>query len=249
MAKENKTEKEKLFVVGWTDYDSEYFPACTLTDEVYQAVADEVRDKNYLFGGNSHQDYSGCCPVLNNGCKAAFSCRGWGLVIAMAYNQRGRDGRYDIMCGYMDSMIKPSAVRYPEEGVKFALIDDKGKTYKLVAPTSQYGNDWIKKFEARVDSDELKQLQAGDYLDMTVCDEDGLPFAMDTYKITDIFRGATFEDVIRQADEIYYTDAEYFGYPGDWTKEQLIEQLYKDYPREQVEKNGAVLFRAVAYVK
>lgn len=239
--------KQKLCVAGWTDYDNEYFPSCVLTDEVYAAVAEEVREKGYRFGGDSHQDYSACCPVLSNGCAARFSCRGWGLVIAMAYDLRGRNGQYDHMFGYMDEMIKRDAISRPEGGVDFRKIEDKGKIYQLVASPSQYENYWIKKFEARIDSDELKQIKIGDYLDMKVMSDFNSLIFMDRYKVVAVFRGANFEELVEQASERYYADAEYFGYPDDLEDDQLVEQFYKDYPREQVEQHGAVLFRIASY--
>lgn len=240
-------EEKKLSVAGWTDYDNEYFPDCVLTDEVYEAVAQEVRQKGYRFGGNSHQDYSACCPVLSNGCAARFSCRGWGMVIAMAYDLRGQDGQYDYMYGYMDEMINPSSVSRPQAGVDFRKIEDKGKLYKLQAASAQYDNHWIKKFEARTDSDELKQIKVGDYIDMKVTSDFGVSVFMDRYKVTAVFRGESFERVIDKLDERFYFDAEYFGYSDDFTQEELIEQLYKDYPREQVKEHGVVLFKVATY--
>ena len=240
-------EQQKLSVVGWTDYDNEYFPSCDLTDEVYAVVAQEVREKDYRFGGDSHQDHSACCPVLSNGCAARFSCRGWGLVIAMAYDLRGRNGQYDHMFGYMDEMIKEDAVYRPQGGVDFRRIEDKGKIYQLVASPSQYDNYWIKKFEARIDGDELKQIKIGDYLDMKVMSDFNSLIFMDRYKVVAIFRGASFEALIEQAEERYYADSEYFGYSDELEDDQLIEQLYNDYPREQVEQHGVVLFRLASY--
>lgn len=243
----SEKESKNLEVVGWTDYDNDYFPACELTDEVYRAVAEEVRAKGYRFGGDSHQDYSACCPVLSNGCCARFSWRGWGLVIAMAYELRGRNGQYDHMFGYMDEMISADSIVRPQAGVDFRKIEDAGKVYQLTASKSQYGNYWIKKFEARADSEELKQVKVGDYLDIKVFGENDICFLMDRYKVTDIFRGDSFEQVIRQADERYYTDAEYFGYPDGLEEDGLIERLYDDYPREEVQRRGAVLFRLATY--
>lgn len=248
MKKENDVKgASALTVIGWTDYDNEYFSSCELTDEVCNAVAAEVRARGYRFGGDSHQDRSGCCPVLSNGCCARFSWRGWGMVIAMAYELRGQNGQYDHMCGYMDDMINPDSICRPKAGVDFSKFEDKGKTYQLLAAQSQYGNYWIKKFEARVDSDELKQIKIGDYLDIKVLGEYGEYQFMDRYKVLAIFRGGSFEDVIRKTDEDYYIDAEYFGYSDNLMQEELIEQLYNDYSRDQVEKCGAVLFRLAAY--
>lgn len=244
---DNKCENKKLFVVGWTDYDNEYFPSCELTDEIYRAVAAEVRDKGYRFGGNSHQDYSACCPVLNTGYAARFSCRGWGLVIAMAYDLRGRHGQYDHMFGYTDDMIKPEAISRPQAGVDFRHIEDKGKIYRLVASPSQYENDWIKKFEARTDSDELKQVKVGDYLDLDVMSDFDVLIFMGRYKVVAIYRAKSFEELIAIVNDKYYADSEYFGYSDDLEDDQLVEQFYNDYPREQVAQHGVVLFRIASY--
>lgn len=122
--KENTTaQKPPLTVVGWTEYDGDEFPDCEdLDDEIYEAVAKDVRENGYLFGGDSHQDRYGCCPVLSNGKKACFSWRGWGLVIAIAYDKRCNDGSYDYMVGYMDMMINPKKLKYPESEVDYSKI-------------------------------------------------------------------------------------------------------------------------------
>lgn len=243
----NAENAVKPFVIGWTDYENEYFPSCELTDEIYEAVAYEVRAKGYRFGGDSHQDSPACCPVLNNGFCARFSRRGWGLVVAMAYDLRSANGEYDHMCGYADEMLRPQAIIRPEAFVDFVRLQDNGKSYQIVASPSQYDNHWIKKFEARIDSEDLKHVKVGDYLEIRVFGKDKLPFFMDRYKVTAIFRAPTFEEALDRVDGRYYTDSEYFGYPDDLEEDGLIEQFYRDYPRDQVEGRGVVLFRIASY--
>lgn len=242
-------EKKKIVVAGWTDYDNEYYSDCEITDEVFDAVVQEVREKGYLFGGNSHQDYSACCPVMSNGCCARFSWRGWGAVIAKAYERRGANGKLDHLSGYMDDMINPASMRRPDAHVNFNLIEDNGKTYRLTASPTQYDNDMFKRFEARADTDDVKDVQVDDYLDMRVCDEDGIPFPMETYRVKAVYRGSSFEELLDEAEKRYDVDAERFGYPDGLTREQLIEQLYADYPRGQIREHGAVVFRTVPYRK
>ena len=242
--------KNKICVVGWTDYDNDYFDDCELTDEVFDAVVEEVRSKGYLFGGDSHQESYACCPVMSNGCCARFSTRGWGEVIAVAHNVMRSDGKPDYMCGYMDSMIRSKAIRRPKKRrVDFSKITVTGKTYDIDLPDSQYENAYMKRFEARVYSDDLADIKVGDFLSLTVNDTLGIPCEIDNFKVKEIVRGNSFEELIKAAEQsCYFSDPQYFGYDNLNTDEELLEQLYREYPREEVQKHGVILFRIINYL-
>ena len=102
---DNIYDRTDIRVVGWADYDSDKYESEPITDEVFFAVAREVKDKEYLFGGDAHQDKSDCAPILSTGRMARFSTRNWGMVIAIAYDERLPDGKYNYMLGYMDELI------------------------------------------------------------------------------------------------------------------------------------------------
>ena len=54
------------------------------------AIIDEIRKHKYLFTGWHHQEsWDGVVPILNDGMKRCFSQRGWGGVMAEAYEQMG----------------------------------------------------------------------------------------------------------------------------------------------------------------
>lgn len=113
MKDDNKHNKYK--VVGWTWWsDSDYVEA-PLTKEVVDAVAEDIREHGYCFGGDSHQNRDGCVPLLNTGQVARFSMRGWGSVMARAYLKKGFD--MDYMLWYMDCCIRDEDLKYPEEYV------------------------------------------------------------------------------------------------------------------------------------
>lgn len=115
--KENKTTYK---VVGWTWWgDSDYIDA-PLTDEVIDAVAEDIRKHGYCFGGDAHQNHSGCVPVLNTGQALRCSMRVWGSVMAAA--ELGSHFSMDYMLWYMDNCIQEDAIKYPEERVDESLF-------------------------------------------------------------------------------------------------------------------------------
>jgi ASC-1-like (ASCH) protein len=112
----------KYKIIGWTDYYDDNYPEHeNVTDYVRHLIIDEIRKNGYLFGGDSHEDY---CPVLNDGTLVSFSWRGWGGVMAEAWNIDDSSGMA-YMFAYMDELIKPTARKYPKDGVNRHLIVDK----------------------------------------------------------------------------------------------------------------------------
>jgi len=51
-------------VVGWTNYNDSNYPARNGSEEVNKAVIQELREKGYCFGGDSHAFHNGCTPIL-----------------------------------------------------------------------------------------------------------------------------------------------------------------------------------------
>lgn len=114
MKNTNKTNNTYK-VVGWTWWNDTDYIEAPHTDEVVEAVAREIREHGYCFGGDSHQDRDGCVPVLNTAQVVRFSMRGWGSVMARAYLTSHFD--LDYMGWYMDCCINDEYLKYPEENV------------------------------------------------------------------------------------------------------------------------------------
>ncbi len=87
-------------VIGWTDYSNKKYADCDFCYSIYDAVADELYAKKYIFDGSAHQNAKWGCPVLNNGKKLCLSMRGWGGLMAEVVNRDGSN--YDYMDFYMD---------------------------------------------------------------------------------------------------------------------------------------------------
>lgn len=244
-------EKKGIVVAGWTDWDTDLFPPAEINNEVFDAVVKEVSERNYLFGGDSHQEMSGCCPVISDGTLARFSHRGWGAVIAAAYDRRGRDGKLDIMAGYMDEMIKESAVRQPHRYIDWDIIEDKEerKHYRLPLPFSQNFTA-SKDFDYRAEDDitrKIKKYDFVDFEDMEYADENGNGILAHRGRVVGIYRAATFEElfkILEEEDVMFYDDSDFSGYDRGLSREELLAKLYEDFPRTLVEKEGVVCIRS-----
>ena len=90
-----------LKVIGWIDYDDFQFESAEGTDEELKAVADNIKEHGYKFGGDDHENYPCCCPVLSNGKALRLSWRNWGYVMALAYDLKTEDGNYNHILWYM----------------------------------------------------------------------------------------------------------------------------------------------------
>lgn len=118
-------------VIGWTDYGCTEYPPNRGSSAADRAVEDCIRVNGYRFGGDSHQDREGCCPVLNDGTKMCYSMRGWGGIMARALKLDDSDG-YAYMEWYMDGWSRegmpgldcpPRETVYPSKGVDRSMID------------------------------------------------------------------------------------------------------------------------------
>lgn len=88
-------------VICWIDYDNYSYGTAEGTEEEINAVAEDIRENGYKFGGNDHEDHANCCPVLSNGKALRMSWRGWGYVMAVAYDLKTDVGKYNYILWYM----------------------------------------------------------------------------------------------------------------------------------------------------
>lgn len=79
----------KYRVIGWTDYDNDLFSDEEISDAAMYAIVDDIRKNGYYFSGFDHQERLYGAPVLNDGKRRTFSQRGFGAVMAMAYDTEG----------------------------------------------------------------------------------------------------------------------------------------------------------------
>ena len=94
----------KFEVIGWTEYDNTaYPPHYGDGGAVSRAIAAEIRNKGYRFGGNYHQEGETGAPVLSDGTIVRYSMRTWGAVMADAWNVDNSDGMA-YMEWYMDNV-------------------------------------------------------------------------------------------------------------------------------------------------
>lgn len=105
----------KYKVIGWTYGDDYDFPTQdkTIGFAERNAIIDEIRKHKYLFSGWHHQEsWENCVPILNDGKKREYSQRGWGGVMAEAYDQTED---YDYVIFTFHESIKKEALRFPKE--------------------------------------------------------------------------------------------------------------------------------------
>lgn len=107
-------------VVGWTWWNDPDYIDAPLTDEVVDAVAQEINKHGYCFGGDAHQNHSGCVPVLNTGQAVRCSMRVWGSIMAQAYLDNSFS--LDYMGWYSNNCIQDDAIKYPSEDINESLF-------------------------------------------------------------------------------------------------------------------------------
>ena len=116
-------------VIGWTNNDDEGYPEISIeSDEVLNAVIEDIRKNKYKFNGEDHHLRESCTPVLNNGKRVCCSQRAWGGVMARAYNVDNWDGRayiYYFLTEFEDA-------KYP-----IAYVDDSAIIKDFEEPESK----------------------------------------------------------------------------------------------------------------
>ncbi len=111
----------KLKVVGWTyDYDG-CFEEAQDSFAAQAAIIDEIRANGYMFSGWNHQETENCVPVLSDGKMRCYSQRGWGGIMAEAWENGNTMGyaRY----AFFDNAVKAP----PEEKNIYAVMRETAK--------------------------------------------------------------------------------------------------------------------------
>ena len=79
---------EKLRIVGWTNFDSQYpSKPCTKEemDEIILLIREEIIKNKYYFSGEEHQYSLTGVPVFSNGTCFRASMRCWGYLMSTIY--------------------------------------------------------------------------------------------------------------------------------------------------------------------
>lgn len=268
-----ETQNKKTEVVGWTDNDNEYFPDCkNITEEVIDAIVADIRANGYLFGGDMHQsDSKPCTPVLSDGTKACFSWRGWGAVMAKAYSVKGKlsymyaymdelikpearsypEERIDFdritVKGKCYKFNTPSGRRQGLDSLYFLLAgsDTTEKinvgSYLCIDEPDEYIFSEYKK---------VVKVWRGASFEQIINEICGEPKSADGELFEVEPGGDVIEDyrqrVLRDLQQRNMHDNFYpseFGYPAEFTRGQLFEALYSEFPQETVKEYGAVCFK------
>ncbi len=238
----------KYEVIGWTyDSDTKYPEHRTITASVDRAIIKEIREHGYLFGGDAHENY---CPVLNDGTLVSYSWRGWGRIMALAYEE---EGEYAYMMGYMDSMIKEEARKYPSDGlvedIRIVPKESLTETFVMHLTDEQFEKVKVgtKTIEIRLFDDKRKLVDIGDYIEFRkVSDENEhvIRKVSDILGIeksfTKIFTKINFSS--KEWEEVLRFSPQSLGAPEDSTIQSLVENMYQYYDKADEEKYGVIAF-------
>lgn len=230
-------------VIGWTDWDGNDYPVNKGSVATDLAVIECIRKNGYAFGGDSHQNRKGCCPVLNDGTKVRYSMRGWGSIMASALNIDDPEG-YAYMEWYMDAWTRTGMVGvdcpsrelvYPPKGV------DKSKLNKVLCTKPVHEMcladepfDMIvsgkKIIEVRLNDEKRGEISAGDII----------VFYRKSH-INDMC-AVTVIGLRRYNNFLQLFSSERLADTGctDMTAEQAAQSMYKYYSPEQEEKDGVL---------
>ncbi len=236
----------KYEVIGWMDCGCYMYPKHNpITASVDAAIIKAIRKYGYLFGGDAHEDH---CPVLNDGTYVSYSWRGWGRIIALAYDKHDK---YDYMLGYMDMNIKPSARKYPDEWVDDDRIVPKESltetfVMRLADDMFEKMKAGTKTMEIRLFDEKRQKVDIGDYIEFRKVSDENERIIR---RVADL---EIWESFKRAFDLDYYDDkktdkrlrysAERLGFPADSDLQSIVEGMYKYYTKEQEEKHGVIAF-------
>ena len=205
------------------------------------AVIECIRKNGYAFGGDSHQNKEGCCPVLNDGTKVRYSMRGWGSIMASALDIDDSDG-YAYMEWYMDAWTRtgmagvdcpPRELVYPPKGVDKTQINKDLCTkpaheMRLTDEPFDIIVSGKKTIEVRLYDEKRRELSVGDII----------IFYRKSH-VTDMC-AVTVVGLRRYDNFLQLFSSERLADTGcvDLIAEQAAQIMYKYYSSEQEEKDG-----------
>ena len=205
------------------------------------AVIECIRKNGYAFGGDSHQNREGCCPVLNDCTKVRYSMRGWGSIMASALDIDDSDG-YAYMEWYMDAWTRtgmagvdcpPRELVYPPKGVDKTQINKDLCTkpaheMRLTDEPFDIIVSGKKTIEVRLYDEKRRELSVGDII----------IFYRKSH-VTDMC-AVTVVGLRRYDNFLQLFSSERLADTGcvDLIAEQAAQIMYKYYSSEQEEKDG-----------
>lgn len=240
----------KYEVIGWTYCGDQEYPQheCN-TASVEAAIAREIREHDYCFGGDRHEDY---CPVLNDGTYVSFSWRGWGGVMARARGASS-DDRMAYALYYMDTLIEPKALKYPEhlgvEEYRIVPKDSLSEIFKmhLTGYMFQAVNAGTKTVEARLFDEKRKLVDIGDYIEFINADDESQSVLR---RVTGIEIDESFVDLFShwavdgngKWKECARYSPEALGSPAGSGVKAMAKAMRKYYTAAQEKKYGVIVF-------
>lgn len=165
----------KLRVVGWVYYDED-IPQGEKTWAARSAIVDDIKKNGYMFSGMAHQECLDCAPVLNDGKLYCYSQRGWGDIMAEAYDHTD----YMSYALYAwDYRIKSEEIR-PKGGFDYDGYipeSDLSERFELEAE-KEFFDTLARKRKIKLDDlPELRYLAPGDTLAFT-CGDSSIEFTV-----------------------------------------------------------------------
>jgi len=229
-------KKFEYKVIGWTDYSDRRFKDYDQSREAYNALIEDIRKNGYKFGGDAHEDY---VPVFNDGTAARFSWRGWGGVMADAWQPDNHDP-YKYSLYYMNMNIEPAEIKYPQEGVNFELLE--APVHKLPLYDREFIDERYlceKSLFIELPSDELKDIKAGDFVDF-YDPEDGSSLMGKIY-VMNVYSTVTVEEMLEKMRENlpeFEDVGEELGFEQKLPKEKIAELIRKKISSEAEKERG-----------
>ena len=89
---------EKYEITGWTFWEDESYrdikEVINIEEQnlLMKVIADYLKENDYYFSGETHQDSPVGVPIINNKYLARFSQRQWGTIVAIS---KGMDVKKD----------------------------------------------------------------------------------------------------------------------------------------------------------
>lgn len=151
----------KYKVIGWTDYDNNLFSDGELSEAAVNAIVDDIRKNGYYFSGFDHQERLYGAPVLNDGKRRVFSQRGFGAVMAMAYDTEG-EYAYSLYA----FAVKPDRCVMPtiEAKVGYKPEEDLAEEFELCLSEEDYTAALADGAIKTEDTPPLRMIDKGDTL-------------------------------------------------------------------------------------